>query len=47
MKPFLLRLPDNLHKRLGRLAKNERRSMNAQILWLLEQGLKNEGPKSA
>ena len=47
MVSFLLRLPDDLHKQLKRLAKKERRSLHSEILWLLERGLENEGPKSA
>jgi predicted transcriptional regulator len=39
MKRFDLRLPDELHERLLRLAQRERRSIHAQILKLLEEGL--------
>lgn len=33
---FSLRLPDDLHRRLAALAKRERRSINEQILWMIE-----------
>ena len=37
MKQLYLRLPDALHEQLVKLAEKERRSLNAQILYLLEQ----------
>lgn len=39
MKRFDLRLPDDLHERLAVLAERERRSIHAQILRLIEEGL--------
>ena len=39
MKRFALRLPDDLHKRLVKVAEAERRSLHSQILVLLEQAL--------
>lgn len=39
MKRFDLRLPDELHDRLAALAERERRSIHAQILKLVEEGL--------
>jgi hypothetical protein len=37
MKQLYLRLPDELHEYLVKLAERERRSLNAQIVYLLEQ----------
>ena len=39
-KPFLLRLPPDLHDRLRRWAEEEMRSLNGQIEYLLRQALK-------
>jgi predicted HicB family RNase H-like nuclease len=39
MKRFDLRLPDELHERVVALAQRERRSVHAQILRLIEEGL--------
>jgi len=36
---FLLRLPPELHDQLSALAARERRSLHAQILYLLERAL--------
>jgi hypothetical protein len=46
---FLLRLPPELHEQLRLLATRERRSLHAQILYLLEQATEvaNEGKGSA
>jgi hypothetical protein len=46
---FLLRLPPDLHEQLRLLALRERRSLHAQILYLLEQavGELNEGKAAA
>jgi predicted HicB family RNase H-like nuclease len=46
---FLLRVPPELHERLRLLAARERRSLHAQILYLLEQavGEANEGKVAA
>ncbi|WP_081912946.1 Arc family DNA-binding protein [Sphingobium sp. ba1] len=40
--PFGLRMPDNLKQGLKRLAEERRRSMNAQIVTMLESGLAAE-----
>jgi predicted HicB family RNase H-like nuclease len=37
MKPITVRLPDDLHARVKAAAEMERRSINAQILWCIEQ----------
>ena len=39
MKQLTLRLPDDLHARLKRLAEQEHRSLHAQILHLVHQAL--------
>jgi predicted HicB family RNase H-like nuclease len=39
MKHVNVRMPDGLHARLAAQAETERRSLNAEILWLIEQGL--------
>jgi hypothetical protein len=46
---FLLRLPPELHERLRLLAARERRSLHAQILYLLERAMEdaNEGKVGA
>lgn len=36
---YSLRLPDDLHQRLVELAERERRSLNEQIVFMLENGL--------
>ncbi|MFQ5792813.1 MAG: Arc family DNA-binding protein [Acidobacteriota bacterium] len=43
MKPFLLRLPDDLWERLAEAAKAERRSLHAEILRRLERSIEEEG----
>lgn len=40
MKRFSLRLPDGLHDRLAAQARANRRSLNDEILYLVEKGLK-------
>jgi hypothetical protein len=37
MKKLSLRIPDDLHAALAEWAKRDRRSLHAQILWLLQQ----------
>jgi hypothetical protein len=37
MKKLSLRIPDDLHAALAEWAKQDRRSLHAQILWLLQQ----------
>lgn len=39
MSSIHLRLPDYLHIRLKERAEEDRRSLNAEIVWLLEQAL--------
>jgi predicted HicB family RNase H-like nuclease len=39
MKHVNVRMPDDLHVRLAAQAETDRRSLNAEILWLIEQGL--------
>ncbi len=34
-----LRLPESLHKKLTATAVRERRSLNDEILWLIERGI--------
>lgn len=46
MKRFTLRLPDSLHNKLARLAKLEKRSIHAQILYILEKEITNVKSKS-
>ena len=45
MRPLMLRLPDDLHTQLVALAEQERRSLNSEIVVLLEGSLGKE-PKS-
>ena len=40
MKRLTLRLPDDLHAKVKKLAEKEHRSLHAQILYILEQYLK-------
>ena len=42
-KPFLLRLPPDLMDQLNRWAKDELRSLNAQIEYLLRDALRRSG----
>lgn len=39
MIPHNIRFPDELHARVARAADSDRRSFNAEVLWLLEQAL--------
>ena len=39
MKQLYIRLPDQLHEQLVRLAEKERRSLNAQVVYLLEHAV--------
>ena len=39
MKNVNVRIPDELHARIGKAAEHDRRSLNAEILWLIERGL--------
>lgn len=46
MKQLNLRIPDDLHDRITRWAERDRRSVNAEILWLIERVLQaEEGPR--
>ena len=42
MKNVNVRIPDELHVRIQQAAETDRRSLNAEILWLIEQGLGKE-----
>ncbi|MHA5049287.1 Arc family DNA-binding protein [Streptomyces sp. SD15] len=44
MVKFTLRIPDNLHNRMTAQAATDRRSLNSEILYLLEVGLANVTP---
>jgi hypothetical protein len=47
-KPFLLRIPPDLMDALNRWAKDELRSLNAQIEYVLREAVrKRRGPKEA
>lgn len=39
MEKITLRLPTQLHKRLTKAAENQHRSINSQLITLIEQGL--------
>lgn len=43
MKQLTLRLPDDVHARLRDQAEHEHRSMHAEILHLIDQGLARGG----
>ncbi len=45
-KPFLLRLPPELLDELNRWAKDDLRSLNAQIEYLLREALRRERKKT-
>lgn len=38
MVRFGMRFPDDLYETITRLAERERRSIHAEILWLIERG---------
>jgi hypothetical protein len=42
MKQIALRLPDDLHAELVEWAKRERRSINAQLLWIIQHAVDRE-----
>ena len=44
MKRVSLRLPDELHEQVEADAKRNRRSLNAEILWRLEQPQDTQKP---
>lgn len=39
MTPITVRLPDDLHERLTQIAEDERRSLNSQIVYMLEKSV--------
>ena len=39
MKNVNVRIPEDLHARIQQAAEHDRRSLNAEILWLIEHGL--------
>jgi len=39
VKNVNVRIPDELHARIQQAAEHDRRSLNAEILWLTERGL--------
>jgi hypothetical protein len=41
-----LRLPEELHANLRALAESDRRSLNAEIVWLLEEALSKKEKRS-
>jgi hypothetical protein len=43
VKQISLRLPDGLHEQLKLAAESDRRSLHAEIIWLLEQSQSPEG----
>jgi hypothetical protein len=43
MKQLNLRIPDETYELLKRQAMEDRRSLNAEIVWLLDQALSSEG----
>jgi hypothetical protein len=42
MKNVTVRIPDDLHTLIEKAAETDRRSFNAEILWLAEQGLQRQ-----
>ena len=42
MKNINVRVPDDLHARIKQASEDDRRSLNAEILWLIEHGLDQE-----
>jgi predicted HicB family RNase H-like nuclease len=47
MKNVNVRIPDELHARIKNAADTDRRSLNAEILWLIEQGLERQPDSSS
>lgn len=45
MKKLTIRLPDELSKRITELARENQRSVNRQVIWLIEQAVKVEEKK--
>lgn len=46
MAQFTIRIPDVLRDRVRRAAREDKRSMNAEIEWLLERSLDSRQPPS-
>jgi hypothetical protein len=46
-KPFLLRLPTDLHRELKRWAASELRSLNGQIEYVLRDAVRRHGARGA
>jgi len=42
MKNINVRFPEDLHEQIRQAAERDRRSVNAEILWLIERGLTRE-----
>lgn len=42
---FVVRINPELHEKLADLATSQKRSLNAQVEWMLEDGLKRAGKK--
>lgn len=42
MKKLTIRLSDELSKRVAELARQNQRSVNRQVIWLIEQAVKQE-----
>lgn len=40
MKQLQVRIPEDLHEQAKQAAEDDRRSLNAELLWLIELGLK-------
>lgn len=45
MKQTTLRLPEDLYAQVERQAEADRRSVNAEMVWLLESGLASPAPR--
>lgn len=41
MKNVNVRFPDDLHAQIKQAAERDKRSLNAEILWLIERALKD------
>lgn len=42
--PLMTRLPESLHAKIRELAEQEHRSLNAQVVYMLLQQLKDDAP---
>ena len=45
--PFTIRITEDLHKKIVKMAEKEHRSINSQILIILEKGLDEQAKKIA